>query len=176
MYKRQVLGEVEIIRQVKLAYESAKTRQMTDGDLNVIFQSALQLAKEIADQSMMTRLPVSVGTLTTLDALQFCAGKEEPHILLVGASGDIGSIVLRDLVDADDRVRIVGEAVRIDVAVLQIVKIGQIIRRSVLFQALFREICNGRTARHCAGLCKAGIVARNGRRFGADIGLSLIHI
>lgn len=102
-----VLGEVEIIRQVKLAYESAKTRQMTDGDLNVIFQSALQLAKEIADQSMMTRLPVSVGTLTTLDALHFCAGKEEPHILLVGASGDIGSIVLRDLVDADDRVRIV---------------------------------------------------------------------
>ena len=102
-----VLGEVEIIRQVKLAYESAKTRQMTDGDLNVIFQSALQLAKEIADQSMMTRLPVSVGTLTTLDALQFCVGKEEPHILLVGASGDIGSIILRDLVDADDRVRIV---------------------------------------------------------------------
>ena len=102
-----VLGEVEIIRQVKLAYESAKTRQMTDGDLNVIFQSALQLAKEIADQSMMTRLPVSVGTLTTLDALQVCAGKEEPHMLLVGASGDIGSIVLRDLVDADDCVRIV---------------------------------------------------------------------
>lgn len=102
-----VLGEVEIIRQVKLAYESAKTRQMTDGDLNVIFQSALQLAKEIADQSMMTRLPVSVGTLTTLDALRFCEGKEEPHILLVGASGDIGSIILRDLMDADDRVRIV---------------------------------------------------------------------
>ena len=102
-----VLGEVEIIRQVKLAYESAKTRQMTDGDLNVIFQSALQLAKEIADQSMMTRLPVSVGTLTTLDALQFCTEKEEPHILLVGASGDIGSIVLRDLVDVDDRVRVV---------------------------------------------------------------------
>ena len=102
-----VLGEVEIIRQVKLAYESAKTRQMTDGDLNVIFQSALQLAKEIADQSMMTRLPVSVGTLTTLDALRFCEGKEEPHILLVGAGGDIGSIILRDLMDADDRVRIV---------------------------------------------------------------------
>lgn len=102
-----VLGEVEIIRQVKLAYESAKTRQMTDGDLNVIFQSALQLAKEIADQSMMTRLPVSVGTLTTLDALRFCEGKEEPHILLVGAGGDIGSIILRDLMDADDRVRII---------------------------------------------------------------------
>ena len=102
-----VLGEVEIIRQVKLAYESAKAHRMTDGDLNVIFQSALQLAKEIADQTMMTRLPVSVGTLTTLDALRFCEGTEEPHILLVGASGDIGSIILRDLMDADDRVRIV---------------------------------------------------------------------
>ncbi|MGN1206065.1 MAG: hypothetical protein ACI4SQ_03640 [Eubacterium sp.] len=102
-----VLGEVEIIRQVKLAYESAKVRQMTDGELNIIFQSALQLAKEIADRSMMTRLPVSVGTLTTLDALQFCEAKEEPHILLVGARGDIGSIILRDLVDADKRVRIV---------------------------------------------------------------------
>lgn len=102
-----VLGEVEIIRQVKQAYESAKAHRLTDGDLNVIFQSALQLAKEIADQSMMTRLPVSVGTLTTLDALRFCEGTEEPHILLVGASGDIGSIILRDLIDADDRVQIV---------------------------------------------------------------------
>ncbi|MEI3088907.1 MAG: hypothetical protein V8T01_02620 [Oscillospiraceae bacterium] len=73
----------------------------------------------------------------------------------------------------NDRVRIVGEAVRIDVAVLQIVKIGQIIRTSVFFQALFREIRHGGAARNRAGLCKAGIVARNGRHFGADIGRAI---
>lgn len=107
-----VLGEVEIIRQVRQAYEYAKNYGMTDSELNVIFQSALQLAKEIANCSLMTKLPVSVGTLTTMDALHFCNEKPEPHLLLVGATGAIGTIILRDLVSANEAIRIVGTSRR----------------------------------------------------------------
>lgn len=103
-----VLGEVEIIRQVKNAYTFAKERNMTDALLNIIFQGALGIAKETAEKSCMTRLPVSVGTLTTGAALRFCEERKESHILLVGATGDIGSIIMKDMMDACDDVKIVG--------------------------------------------------------------------
>lgn len=103
-----VLGEVEIIRQVRQAYGRSAAGGLTGARLNIIFQSALQFAKEVADQSLLTKLPVSVGTLTTGAALSFCEKISVPHILLVGAAGEMGSIVRRDLLDADEQLQIVG--------------------------------------------------------------------
>lgn len=102
-----VLGEVEIIRQVKQAYLLAQKEMTTDADLNLIFQGTMQIAKEIADKSKMTRLPVSVGTLTTAAALDFCEECENPIILLVGATGTIGTIVLKDITDANKNAKII---------------------------------------------------------------------
>ena len=102
-----VLGEVEIIRQVKWAYLMAQEEKVTDAELNLIFQGAMQVAKEIADKSKMTRLPVSVGTLTTSAALDFCKEREQPNILLVGATGAIGSIILKDITDANKNAKII---------------------------------------------------------------------
>lgn len=70
-----VLGEVEIIRQVKQAYLAAKERGQTDAEMNMVFQGALRLAKEVAETSQMTHLPVSVGTLACTAALESGAGK-----------------------------------------------------------------------------------------------------
>ena len=53
----------------------------------------------------MTHLPVSVGTLACMAALESGAGK---HILIIGAAGQMGSIVMRDLLDADAQDRSVG--------------------------------------------------------------------
>lgn len=133
-----VLGEVEIIRQVKQAYLAAKTRGQTDAEMNMVFQGALRLAKEVAETSQMTHLPVSVGTLACTASLEFRADtnmnedtdetesmtsnemdtiadsnqqredSEEKHILIIGAAGQMGSIVMRDLLDADETVQIVG--------------------------------------------------------------------
>lgn len=102
-----VLGEVEIIRQVKQAYLMAQKEKVTDANLNLIFQGAMQVAKEIADKSKMTRLPVSVGTLTTAAVLDFCKEYENPQILLVGATGAIGTIVLKDITDANKNAKII---------------------------------------------------------------------
>lgn len=103
-----VLGEVEIIRQVKTSYLFSKERNMTNAVLNIVFQGALNFAKEVADSSNMTRLPVSVGTLTVNASLKFCEERKEPHILLVGAAGDIGSIIMKDFTDCGRDVKIVG--------------------------------------------------------------------
>ena len=104
-----VLGEVEIIRQVKQAYLAAKERGQTDAEMNMVFQGALRLAKEVAETSQMTHLPVSVGTLASAAALSSCEkNSAEKHILIIGAAGQMGSIVMRDLLDADETVQIVG--------------------------------------------------------------------
>ena len=70
-----MLGEVEIIRQVKQAYLAAKERGQTDAEMNMVFQGALRLAKEVVETSQMTHLPVSVGTLACTAALEFGEGK-----------------------------------------------------------------------------------------------------
>lgn len=122
-----VLGEVEIIHQVKSAYLMAKELGACDGELNIAFQGALAAAKAVATESDTTRLPVSVGTLSAREAVGFikngaygenaragcddgvhaentCAG----NILVVGATGRIGSIVVKDIADLAPDIEITG--------------------------------------------------------------------
>ena len=127
-----VLGEVEIIHQVKMAYLMSKELGTCDGELNIAFQGALAAAKVIASESDTTRLPVSVGTLSAREAVSFikngahgenanaenaragcddgvhaentCAG----NILVVGATGKIGSIVVKDIADIVPDIEIIG--------------------------------------------------------------------
>lgn len=101
-----VLGEVEIIHQVKSAYLVAKELGACDGELNIAFQGALAAAKAVATESDTTRLPVSVGTLSAREAVNFI--RNGGHILVVGATGKIGSIVVKDIADLAPDVEIIG--------------------------------------------------------------------
>lgn len=130
-----VLGEVEIIHQVKSAYLMAKELGACDGELNIAFQGALAAAKAVATESDTTRLPVSVGTLSAREAVNFTrnGGIENTcrdvrsdvvsssqvesvdaekantgHILVVGATGKIGSIVVKDIADLAPDIEITG--------------------------------------------------------------------
>lgn len=130
-----VLGEVEIIHQVKSAYLVAKELGACDGELNIAFQGALAAAKAVATESDTTRLPVSVGTLSAREAVNFIrnGGIENTcrdvrsdvasssqvesvdaektntgHILVVGATGRIGSIVVKDIADLAPDIEIIG--------------------------------------------------------------------
>lgn len=130
-----VLGEVEIIHQVKSAYLMAKELGACDGELNIAFQGALAAAKTVATESDTTRLPVSVGTLSAREAVNFTrnGGIENTcrdvrsdvasssqvesvdaektntgHILVVGATGKIGSIVVKDIADLAPDIEIIG--------------------------------------------------------------------
>ena len=101
-----VLGEVEIIHQVKSAYLMAKELGACDGELNIAFQGALAAAKTVATESDTTRLPVSVGTLSAREAVNFI--RNGGHILVVGATGKIGSIVVKDIADLAPDIEITG--------------------------------------------------------------------
>ncbi len=103
-----VLGEVEIIHQVKSAYLMAKELGACDGELNIAFQGALAAAKTVATESDTTRLPVSVGTLSAREAVSFIRNTSEGRVLVVGATGRIGSIVVKDIADLAPDIEIIG--------------------------------------------------------------------
>lgn len=103
-----VLGEVEIIHQVKMAYLMAKELGVCDGELNIAFQGALAAAKAMASESDTTRLPVSVGTLSAREAVSFIRNGGVGRVLVVGATGKIGSIVVKDIADLAPNIEIIG--------------------------------------------------------------------
>lgn len=98
-----VLGEDEILRQVKEAYISAAEMEYTDSELNITFQGALNCAKQAKSATRLTTTPVSIGTLTANETERYLktdAGKENQSslVLVVGAAGKIGRIVAKDLI------------------------------------------------------------------------------
>lgn len=84
----------------------AKELGACDGELNIAFQGALAAAKAVATERETTRLPVSVGTLSAREAVNFI--RNGGHILVVGATGKIGSIVVKDIADLAPDIEIIG--------------------------------------------------------------------
>lgn len=104
-----VLGEDEILHQVKEAYLRADKSGFTNGELNIIFQGAFNCAKLSKSGTRLSNTSVSVGTLTANTVVQYL--KENPvsetedenrdgtlgKVLVIGATGKMGSIVVKDL-------------------------------------------------------------------------------
>ena len=95
-----VLGEDEIQRQVKDAYQFAHELGKTGIEINMLFQGALKCSRKIKSGTDIKYLPVSIGTLTANYAAEF-AGKlgRKANALILGASGKIGSVVVKDMID-----------------------------------------------------------------------------
>lgn len=107
-----VLGEDEILRQVKEAYLSADAKGFTDRELNIIFQGAFNCAKLSKSETRLSNTPVSIGTLTANLVAEYlqtygavsgnviCSSPdavENKSVLVIGATGKIGSIVTKNL-------------------------------------------------------------------------------
>lgn len=94
-----VLGEDEILRQVKEAYLSAKEQGFVNSELNIIFQGAFNCAKQTKSETAISNTPVSIGTLTANMVETYLKEKKLPKkVLVIGATGKIGSIVAKDLI------------------------------------------------------------------------------
>lgn len=97
-----VLGEDEILHQIKEAYLKAAENGYTDGELNILFQGAFHGAKQAKSKTAISTTPLSIGTLTANKIEQYLASekhkdKEKGLALIIGATGKIGSIVAKDL-------------------------------------------------------------------------------
>ncbi len=95
-----VIGEDEILGQVRDAYQYSREAGYTGYELNSIFQAALACAKRVKTETMISKTSVSVATLAANEVFRL----PMPHktVLLMGSSGQMGSIILKDLLGRED--------------------------------------------------------------------------
>lgn len=108
-----VLGEDEILGQVRQAYLFSCEEHRTGYELNTAFQGALACAKKIKTETDISKSSVSIATLVSNEvfrtenarmkaegAQSAQSGHEEGlRVLLIGGSGKMGSIILKNLLD-----------------------------------------------------------------------------
>lgn len=89
-----VIGEDEILRQVKNAYEQAKEFHSAGFLTNILFQSAISCAKRVKTETNISNTPVSIATITANEAVSF---NKKSRVLVIGATGNIGSSIVKNL-------------------------------------------------------------------------------
>lgn len=92
-----VLGEDEIMRQMKEAYQLSLAHNHTSNEMNIAFQNAFYQAKRIKTSTRISTTPVSVATLAVNKILDHAKEISRPVVLVVGATGKMGSILVRNL-------------------------------------------------------------------------------
>lgn len=93
-----VLGETEILGQVKNAYERARTAGHTGKRMNRLFQKALETSKEVRSTTAIGKGAASVGSVAVQHAQKiFGATLRDRKVMVIGA-GDMAAKCLRHLV------------------------------------------------------------------------------
>ncbi|HTJ78853.1 MAG TPA: glutamyl-tRNA reductase [Rariglobus sp.] len=85
----QMLGETEILGQVKDAYAEALTRRTAGPVLNRVFQKTFQYAKHVRSHTAINEGQISIANVAVDLALKIFGDLSSTRILLLGA-GDIG--------------------------------------------------------------------------------------
>ncbi|MSU63433.1 MAG: glutamyl-tRNA reductase [Pedosphaera sp.] len=91
-----VLGETEILGQLKKAYELALQHKHTGGLLNKAFQRAFNVAKQIRTETNIQRGSVSVGSVAVELAEKIFTSLADRHVMVIGA-GDTSEKTARAL-------------------------------------------------------------------------------
>jgi len=89
-----VLGETQIVNQVKQALTNAQTHGACGKTLTTLFQRALHVAKEVRSETQISARPVSVGSVAVQFARQIFSHFGDKTVLMIGA-GEMGKLTLR---------------------------------------------------------------------------------
>jgi len=92
-----VLGETEITGQVKLAYQAAQDAKLTGHMTNRLFQTALQVAKEIRTQTNIGRGATSVGSVAVELAERIFDNNLSAKTVMIIGAGKMGEACVRHL-------------------------------------------------------------------------------
>ena len=90
----QMIGETEILGQVKEAYAAAQARGTTGPVLNRVFQKSFQAAKHVRTHTAIGEGQISVASVAVDLALKIFGDLQRCHVLILGA-GDIGEKTAR---------------------------------------------------------------------------------
>jgi glutamyl-tRNA reductase len=91
-----ILGETQILGQVKDAYQQAIDLKTSDGVLNTLFQRAINVGKRIRTETDIDRHPVSVSYAAVQLARNILGPLSEKTVLVVGA-GEMSELTTRCL-------------------------------------------------------------------------------
>jgi glutamyl-tRNA reductase len=91
-----VLGETEILGQVKKAYQAAQASGATSRNLNKLFQRAFNVAKEVRTKTSITRGAVSVGSAAVELAEKIFGDLGACKVMVLGA-GETAEMTARAL-------------------------------------------------------------------------------
>jgi glutamyl-tRNA reductase len=98
-----VIGEAQILSQVKQAYDVATTEQSVGPLTNSAFQAALHVAKRVATETAIQQKRVSIPSVAVADfARQVFETFDDKRVLVIGA-GEMGEETLRYLIDEGAR-------------------------------------------------------------------------
>ncbi|MEI6873272.1 MAG: glutamyl-tRNA reductase [Verrucomicrobiota bacterium] len=86
-----VLGETEILGQVKKAYLAAQEARATSRHLNKLFQRSFNVAKEVRTRTNITRGSVSVGSAAVELAERIFGKLSDCNVMILGA-GEMGEL------------------------------------------------------------------------------------
>lgn len=92
-----VMGEDQILGQVKRAHEQARENGTCGVYLNTLFRYAVTAAKKVKTETDLSRTSVSTATMAIKAAEQGLGTLHGKKVMIIGASGKIGSTVLKNL-------------------------------------------------------------------------------
>jgi glutamyl-tRNA reductase len=94
-----VIGEYQILGQVKEAYEIAKSAGFTNQILHTLFQRSFGIAKEVRSTTEIGKGAISVGSVAVELAHKLFGDLHNRAVLVIGA-GEMSELTLRHLAEA----------------------------------------------------------------------------
>jgi glutamyl-tRNA reductase len=94
-----VIGEAQILSQVKQAYDQATAGEATGPLTHAAFQAAIRVAKRVVHETAISQRRVSIPSVAVADfAKQFFERFDDKQIVVIGA-GEMGEETVRYLID-----------------------------------------------------------------------------
>ena len=163
-----ILGETQVLGQVKEAYQKAQELKASDGVLNSLFQKALYVGKKVRTETSIDQHPVSVSYAAVELAKKILGSLEDKTVLVVGA-GEIGDLTTKYLLQNGVHSVIVSNR-----SYEKAVEMASLLNgRAVRFDELGSELINADIVISCTAAshyvikeenCRTALLNRQGRR------------
>ncbi|NLL87075.1 MAG: glutamyl-tRNA reductase [Syntrophomonadaceae bacterium] len=93
-----ILGESQILGQVKEAYKTAREENASDGVLNTLFQQAINVGKKVRSETDIDRYPISVSSVAVELARSQLGTLQDKSVVVIGA-GEMSELTTRYLME-----------------------------------------------------------------------------
>ncbi|MDD4170747.1 MAG: glutamyl-tRNA reductase [Syntrophomonas sp.] len=163
-----IVGETQVLGQVKEAYQKAQELKAADGVLNSLFQKALYVGKKVRTETAIDQHPVSVSYAAVELAKKILGSLQDKTVLVVGA-GEVGDLTTKYLLlNGVHSVMVSNRSYEKAVEMAQYLN-----GRAVRFDVLAEELKNADIVISCTAArhyvirednCREALLARQGRK------------